>query len=92
MGQAMLSKSLIQFFVDGQVFVPSLLFDLRPNSGEGNEDNGNLLQEVPRMHCHTQCLNPAAGHHRPTPPDTPGHPQTSLGQSLVGSLLLSLGS
>ena len=89
----MLSKSLIQFFVDGQVCVPSLLFDLRPNSGEGNEDNGDLLQEVPCMHCHTQCLDPAAGHHRPTPPpDAPGHPQTSLGQSLVGSLLLSLGS
>ena len=37
--------------------------------------------------------NPAAGHHRPTPPlETPGHLQASLGQSLVGSLLLSLGS
>ena len=37
--------------------------------------------------------NPAAGHHRPTPlPDTPGHSRASLGQSLVGSLLLSPGS
>ena len=36
--------------------------------------------------------NPAAGHHRPTPlPETPGHSQASLGQSLVGSLLLSPG-
>ena len=35
----------------------------------------------------------AAGHCRPTPPpETPGHSQASLGQSLVGSLLLSPGS
>ena len=38
MGGAMLSKSLIQFTVDGQGCVPSLLFDLRPNYGGGNED------------------------------------------------------
>ena len=37
--------------------------------------------------------NPAAVHRRPTPPPgTPGHPWASLGQSLVGSLLLSPGS
>ena len=37
--------------------------------------------------------NPAAGHHRPTPPpETPGHPQAGPRQSLVGSLLLSPGS
>ena len=36
---------------------------------------------------------PAAGHCRPTPPpETPGHSQASLGQSLVGSLFLSPGS
>ena len=35
----------------------------------------------------------AIGHHRPTPPlETSGHSQASLGQSLVGSLLLSPGS
>ena len=35
----------------------------------------------------------AAVHRRPTPPPgTPGHPRASLGQSLVGSLLLSPGS
>ena len=33
------------------------------------------------------------GHHRPTPPpETPGHSRASLGQSLVGSWLLSPGS
>ena len=37
--------------------------------------------------------NPEAGHHWPMPlPETPGHWRESLGQSLVGSLLLSSGS
>ena len=39
----MLSKSLIQFSVEGQRCVISLSFDLRPKYGGGNEDNGNLL-------------------------------------------------
>ena len=42
----MLSKSLIQFSSDRQGCVPSLLFDLRPNYGGGDEDNGDLLQKV----------------------------------------------
>ena len=42
-GRAMLSKSLIQFSVDGWSCVPSLLFTWEPNYGGGNEDNGNLL-------------------------------------------------
>ena len=46
----MLSKSLIQFSVDGQGRVPSLLLDLRPNYGGGNEDDGDLLQKVPCMY------------------------------------------
>ena len=79
---AMLSKPLIQFSVDGQVYVPSLLFDLMPNYGGGNEDNSGLLQKVP---CTFSAPNPVAGHHRPTPPlETPEHPQASLGQSFVG--------
>ena len=45
-----------------------------------------------RSHACTAILsapNPAAGHHRPMPLlETPGHSQASLGQSLVGSLLL----
>ena len=49
----MLSKSLIQFSVDGQGCVPSLLLDLRLNYGGGNEDHGNLLQKVPCTHCLT---------------------------------------
>ena len=91
MGRAMLSKSLIQFSVDGWGCVPSLLFDLRSNYGGSYHDNGDLLQKVPCMHCHTQCPNPAADHCQPTP-ETPGPSQTSLAQSLVGSLLFPPGS
>ena len=53
MGRAIFSKSLIQFSVDGQGSVSSLLFDLRPNYSGGNEDNGDLLPKVPCMHCYT---------------------------------------
>ena len=93
MGGAMLSRSLIQFSVDGRGCVPSLLFGLRPNYGGGNEDNGDLLQKVPCTHRCIECPNPVAGHCQPIPPlETPGHSRASLGQSLVGSLLLSPGS
>ena len=92
-GRAFLSKSLIQFSVDGHGCVPSLLFDLRPNYVGGNEDNGNLLQKVPCMHCHTQCSRPCS---RPPPIHAftggPGHSQGSLGQSLVGFCSFLLGS
>ena len=64
MGRAMLSKSLIQLSVDGQGCVPSLLFDLRPDYGGSNEDNGDLLQKVPCTHCYTQCPQPCR---RPPP-------------------------
>ena len=46
MDGAMISKSLIQFSVDGWGCVPSLLFDLRPNYGGGNEDNCNLKEKA----------------------------------------------
>ena len=46
--------------------VPSLLFDLRPNCGGGNEDNGDLLQKVPCISCNTQfpqlCSRPPPTH------------------------------
>ena len=44
-GRAVLSKSLIQFSVEGLGCVPSLLFGLKPNSGKGNQCNGYLLQK-----------------------------------------------
>ena len=49
-----------------------------------------------RPHAYTATLracSPAAGHRPPTPlPDSPGHSQASLGQSLVRSLFRSPGS
>ena len=49
-----------------------------------------------KSHARTDTLSapdPEAGHSQPTPPpETPGHSLASLGQSFVGSLLLSAGS
>ena len=93
MGKAMFSKSWIQFSVDGRGCAPSLLLDLRPNYGGGNEDNGDLLQKVPWCTAALRASDPAAGHRRPTPPpETPRHSWACLGQFLVGSLLFSPGS
>ena len=47
MGRVMHSKSLIKFSVDGWGCIPTLLFDLRPNYGGGDGDNGDLLWKVP---------------------------------------------
>ena len=52
MGEAMLSKSWIQFPVDGRGCVSSLLFALRPNYGGGNGSNsGLLLKDLCLRHC-----------------------------------------
>ena len=92
MGRALLSISLTQFSVDWRDSVPFLLFDQRPNYGGGNEDN-DPLQKVPCRHCLFSVYDSATGHSQPTLlPETPGHLQASLGQSLVGSVLLSPGS
>ena len=64
MGRAMLTKSWIQFSVDGQGCVPSLLFDLRPNYGGGNEHDGDFLQKVWCTYCYMQCPWPC---NRPPP-------------------------
>ena len=91
-GRTMLSKSLIQFSVDGWGCVPSLLFDLRPNYGGGNEDNGASFS---RPHAPTAALS-APTLQQPLPTHTSTRESwtltASLGQSLVGSLLLSPGS
>ena len=54
-----------------------------------------MVTSFKRSHACTSTLsdsNPAAGHHQPTSlVETPGYSQASLGQSLVGSLLLSPG-
>ena len=63
------------------------------SNGGGNEDNGDLLQNVPCLHCYTQCPQPCS---RPLPTHASARDswtlKASLGQSLVGSLLLSPGS
>ena len=46
MGVSMLSKALIQFSVDGWVYVPSLLFDLRPNYVGDNKDSSVQFSSV----------------------------------------------
>ena len=55
-----------------------------------------MVTSFKRSHEYTATLtspNSAAGHHQPVPPlETSGHSRASLGQSLVGSLLLSPGS
>ena len=93
MAGAMLSKSFIQFSVDGWSCVPSLLFTWDQTMMEVVKI---MVTSFKRPHACTATLsapNPAAGHRRPTPPwETPGHSRASLGQSLVGSLLLSPGS
>ena len=93
MGRAMLSKSLIQSSIGGPGCVHSVLFDLRPNYGADNEDNGDLLQNVPCMYCYTQCPQPSS---RPPRTHTSAGDSWTVtgksGQSLVGSLLLYPGS
>ena len=85
-GRAMLRKSLIQVSVDGQ----GLCW---PNYGGNNEDNETSFK---RSYACTGALSapdPAPGHGQATPPpETPGPSRASLGQALVGSLLLSPGS
>ena len=55
-----------------------------------------MVTSFKRSHAYTATLtspNSAAGHHQPMPPlETPGHSLASLGQSVLGSLLLSSGS
>ena len=86
----MLSKSLIQFFVDGWNCVPSLLFTWGQTTVEVMKI---MVTSFRRSHACTVTLSapdPVAGHHPPMPLlETPGHSQGSLSQSLVVSLLLS---
>ena len=91
---AMLSKSLILFFVDGWGCVPSLLFTWGQTMVEIIKIMvTSLFQKIPCMYSYTQCPQPFS---RPPPTHTSARDSwtlmASLGQSLVGSLLLSPGS
>ena len=59
----MLSISLIQFSIEEQGCVLSLLLDLRSDYGGGSEDNGDLLQKVPHRHCYRSLQQAAADPH-----------------------------
>ena len=90
MGRAMLSKSFIQFSLDGWSYVPSLLFTW----GQAMVEVMKIMAtSFKRSHACTGTLtapNSAAGHHQPMPLlETPGYSRAGLGQTLVGSLLLS---
>ena len=44
-----------------------------------------MATSIEMSHATLSAPNPAASHHRPTPPlETPGHSQACLGQSLMG--------
>ena len=92
-GRVLLSKSLIQFSIDGWSCVPSLLFTWGQTMVEVMKI---MVISIKRPHACTATVrapNPAAGPHRPTPsPETPRHPQASPGQTPVGSLFPSPGS
>ena len=89
----MLRKSLIKFSVDGQGCVPSLLFGLRPNYTGVTVVIANSFKRTNACTIVFSAPDPTAGHciHMP-PPETPGHSQASLAQSLVGTLLPFPGS
>ena len=90
---AMLSKSLIQFSVDGWSCVPFLLFTWGETMVEVMKIMVTSFKSSLACTATLSAPDPAAGHCRPMPPpETPGHSWASLGQSLVGSLLLSPGS
>ena len=92
MDGARLSKSLIQFSVDGWSCVPSLLFTWGQSMVEVMKIMATSFMHPTRVQCFTQCPEP---HSRPLPTtlllETPGHPQAGPGQPPVGSLLLSPG-
>jgi len=93
MGGAMLSKSLIQFSVDGWGCVPSLLFTWGETMVEVMKIMATSFKRSHAQHCCAQWSKPCS---RPLP--THGSTRDawtltgSQGQSLVGSLLLSPGS
>ena len=90
----MLSKSLLQFSVDEQGCVPSLLFPMTKLCIVGVM----MVMATSFKRAYTKTVvfsapDPTAGLCRLTlPPETPGHSQASVTQSLVGLLLLSLWS
>ena len=90
MGRVMLSKSLIQFSVDGWSYVPSLSLTWDQTMVGVVKIMATSFKRTFACTVVFSAPDPAAGHCWPTP--LPEHSQASLAQSLVGSLLLSPGS
>ena len=87
MGGTMLSKSLIQFSIDGWGCVPSPLFDQTMVAVMKI-----MVTSFQRSTASFSAPNLAAGHRQPTPPpETPEHSWASLGQSLWGHCSFLLG-
>ena len=95
MGGVVLSRSLIQFSVDGWD-VPSLLFTWGQTMVEVMEIMVTSFKRrwpPPYIYCYTQCPQPCSSPPPSHPPlETPGYSWASLGWSPVGSLLLYPGS
>ena len=79
MGGAMLSKSLIQFSVDGWSCVPSLLFTWGQTMVEVMKIMVTSLKRSQACTATVHDPNPTTCHHWPMPLlETPRHPQASL--------------
>ena len=79
MGRAMLSKSLIQFSVNGWSCVPSLPFTWGQTMVEVMKIMVISLKRFQPCTATVHAPNPVAGHHQPTPlPEIPGHPKANL--------------
>ena len=65
-----ISKSLIQFSVDGRGCVLSLLFGLSPNYGRSNDSSGILLQKDLLCSVPQPCSRPLSTIPPPETPDT----------------------
>ena len=86
----MLSKSLIQFSVDGWGCVPSLLFTWGQTLVEVMKINGDLPQKISGMYFYSPYSQPCS---RPLLTNAfTRDSQTPTGKSPVGSLFLSPGS
>ena len=88
----MLSKSLIQFSVNEWCCVPSLSFTWGQTLVEVIKAMATSFKRSHACPATRDAPSAAAGHRRPTPPpESPGCLLASLGQFLVGPLLLSPG-
>ena len=74
-------------------YVPSLLFTWGQTMVDVMKIMVTSFRRFYACSATPSAPNPTEGHRWPTPPmESPGHSQASLGQSLMGSLLLSPGS